>query len=198
MIASNTQLHHSARRPSLGRRAGLSLVEAMIALAIAATLLTAVSAAFTSTAKAMEINDDFFRATQAARVSLVRMLAQVRCGIVNEKNTSGVVFADNTTLNYANIIYDVIKPDGTVIPKNVTYRYDSASSKIIMVTNDSTTDPDYTLAQNVSDCKFVIGIGEDANHSKCVSQVSISIVVNVGGNTVRLSGSAAPRRTLKY
>ena len=198
MIASRTHRHPPARRPTPGRRAGLSLVEAMIALVIAATLLTAVSAAFTSTAKAMEINDDFFRATQAARVSLVRMLAQVRCGVVNEKNSSGVVFADNTTLNYVNIIYDVIQPNGTVLPKNVTYRYDSGTKKIIMVTNDSTTDPDYTLAQNVTDCKWVIGIGEDANNSKCVSQVSISIVVKVGDNSVRLSGSAAPRRTLKY
>src|SRR5436190_21986916 len=65
-----TQLH----------RRGLGLVEVMISLASTATLLTAVAAAFRASGDAIDINDHFFKATQSARVSLARMLTQVRRG----------------------------------------------------------------------------------------------------------------------
>ena len=54
--------HNRLRRS----RAGLGMVEAMISLAIAASLLTAVAMAFRASADAVDQNDQFFRATQAA------------------------------------------------------------------------------------------------------------------------------------
>ena len=56
------------------RRRGMSIVEVLISLAIVAMLLTAVAAAFSSSAQIIETNDQFFRASQAARVSLTRMM----------------------------------------------------------------------------------------------------------------------------
>ena len=49
-------------------RLGLSLAEVMISLAISSSLLVAVAAAFSSSSKAIENNDQFTRAAQAAQV----------------------------------------------------------------------------------------------------------------------------------
>src|SRR5438132_4535315 len=77
-----------ARPPRRRRRAGLGMVEALISLAICAALLTAVAAAFRASADAIEQNDQFFRATQAARVALTRILTQVRRGTPATDSTS--------------------------------------------------------------------------------------------------------------
>ena len=60
------------------RRRGLSLVETLISLAIVSMLLVAVGTAYQSAAAAISANDDFFRASQAARVSLGQVLAAIR------------------------------------------------------------------------------------------------------------------------
>jgi len=70
-------------------RRGLSLVECLISLAITASLLTAVAAAFHASTSAIEQNDQFYRASQAARVSLNQILTQVR------RCQSGVVDTDS-------------------------------------------------------------------------------------------------------
>jgi hypothetical protein len=41
-------------------------------------------------------------------------------------------------------------------------------------------------------------MGKDYNNTDCVARLSVSIVVTVGQNTVRLSGSASPRKNLIY
>ena len=46
----------NTRRRGWTFRSGLTMVEAMVSLVIAATVLTAVGAAFTATARAMQIN----------------------------------------------------------------------------------------------------------------------------------------------
>jgi Tfp pilus assembly protein PilW len=59
-----------SRRPARRRRRlGLSLVEVMISTAISATLLLAAGGAFVASTKAIENNDRFFTASQAARPS---------------------------------------------------------------------------------------------------------------------------------
>ena len=168
------------RRGTSMFRSGLGMVEALISLAIAAALLTAVGVAFTSSAKAMKINDDFFRANQAARVALNRIMTQARCGSVDETSTS-------TSLH---IITDTLK--------DVTYTYDSANKQLKLITNYSLTDPDYVLARNVSSCSFIVDLGTDYNNAPCVSRVTMNIKVTCGTNDVLLSGSAAPRRNVVY
>src|SRR3982750_1159937 len=67
---------------------GMGLMEAMIALAITAALLTGVAMAFVASSAAVSNNDQFFRATQASRISLNRILTQVRRGTVDTNSTS--------------------------------------------------------------------------------------------------------------
>jgi Tfp pilus assembly protein PilW len=160
-------------------RRGLSIVEAMISLVIAATLLTACGMAFVSTAKAMNVNDEFFRATQSARISLVRITAHVRRGAVDEKSTT-------TNLH---VITDT--------NQDITYKMDATTNQLQMINN--TTGVTYVLARNVqTPTPFSIDLGTDYNNAQCVSRVSVNLLVRVGNNEVRLSGSAAPRRNLVY
>src|SRR4051812_8461702 len=60
------------------RPAAMLLMELMISLAISAMLLVAIGAAYQSSSKAVEINEDFFQASQAARVSLNQILSLAR------------------------------------------------------------------------------------------------------------------------
>ena len=161
-------------------RRGLGLVECMISLAIAAMLLTAVAAAFKTSAEAISLNDQFFRATQAGRVSLNRILTQVRRGSVDTHSTSSNL----------HLITDT--------GQDLSYTYDSANKQLKLVTNSDTTDPDYVLARNVSQLSFGIQTGTDYAGHVCVSRVSLLITVTIGNNSVVLSGTGAPRRNLSY
>jgi prepilin-type N-terminal cleavage/methylation domain-containing protein len=175
-------------------RRGLSMVECMISLVIAATLLTAVGVAFTSTAKAMEYNDQFFRATQAARVSLNQMVSQVRRGTPSPKDAfdQTITLTDNQSVTAFRMI--------TAGEKEVIYKYDATTKELQMypvVANVIATTP-YVLAHDVTDARIVVGIGTYANLTKYVTRISVSVTVQKGNNTIRLSGSAVPRVTMTY
>jgi prepilin-type N-terminal cleavage/methylation domain-containing protein len=158
-------------------RRGLSLVEVMISLAISAMLLTAVAAAFTASSDAIEVNDEFFRASQAARVSMNQILTEIRRANAVQVPTS------NKTLS-------MMTHDG----KDRTYTYDSNAKKLKLITNDVTTDPDYTLAGNCSTATFDVDTYKDTGGITHVVRVSVTICVQVGRNQIRLTGSAAPRK----
>ena len=173
---------HSIRRSTAARRLryGLSLVEVMVSLAIAATLLTAAAAAFNASSQVVQENDEFFRATQAARISLNQMLTQVRRGRVP-------LAAGGQALRLT-----------TAADEDVTYRYLPANQRLVLITNADGTDPDYTLASNVSFMTIDVEAGKNAIGADCVARVSVTIRVRVGSNEVTLTGAAAPRRNLQY
>jgi len=170
------QLHWDQHRC----RKGLGLVEALISLSIAATLLTAVAAAFRASGDAIDMNDDFFRATQAARVSLARMVTQVRRGTP----------ATDTSSSSLHLLTDT--------GQDVSYTYDSSTQQLNLLTNGNTTATNYVLAHNVSTCTFSTTTGTDSSGATCVAKVNIVIAVTVGNNQILLSGSAAPRRSIAY
>src|SRR4051812_16805352 len=99
------------------RRHGLGMVEALISLAIAATLLTAVAAGFVGSAEAINANDRFTRAAQGGRVSLNRILTQVRRGTP----------ANDSTASTLHMITDT--------GEDITYAYDSTASTLRLITN---------------------------------------------------------------
>ena len=181
----------NAQRPTMtsrsrSRRAGLSLVEVMISLGIAAMLLTASAAAFHASSAVVQNNDEFARATQAARVSLYQILSQVRRGSV--QLASGTDWIRLTTA-----------PDpGQTVGKDYTYRFLSAAGQLVLVTNDDLTDPDYVLASNVADVQFAVEPGVDYTNAPCVANVAVTVRVRLGDNDVVISGAAAPRRNLQY
>ena len=79
--------NHNKQAQRNALRHGLSLVEILISLAISASLLTAIAAAFSASASVIEKNDEVFRATQAARVTMLHLLTEIRQGTVGEMST---------------------------------------------------------------------------------------------------------------
>lgn len=167
-------------------RRGLSLAEVLISLAISAMLLVAIAAAFSGAASAIQTNDEFFRATQAGRVTLHHLLTHVRQGTVDapsDSRTFRIITAEK---------------DSGGGEEDRTYQFNPMTRQIVLITNDDLTDPNYTLVRNVADCTFAAEMGKDYNNTDCVARLTVSIVVTVGDNTVRLSGSASPRKNLIY
>src|SRR5258705_497846 len=122
----------------------------MISLAISAMLLTAVAAAFTASSDAIEINDQFFRASQAARVSMTQVLTEIRRA--NAVQAPPIGFTTNQKA------LSMMTHDS----KDRTYSYDVAAQKLKLITNDVLTDPDYTLASNCTSAIFDFDTYNDA------------------------------------
>ena len=162
------------RRPR-SLRAGLGMVEAMISLAICASLLTAVAMAFRASADAVEQNDQFFRATQAARVAMARILTQVR---------RGTPATDSTSTNL-----HLLTDNGL----DVSYHYDPGTKQLTLVTTTQTI-----LVHDATNCAFAYTLGTDPQGLPCVSKATVNISVSVGNNSLLLTGSASPRRTITY
>ena len=159
----------AAQHRSWRRLSGLGLVELMVSLAISAALLTAVAMAYSVSASAIEANDQFFRAAQAARVSVNQIIAEVR------KCQSGVVDIDS------------LEVTPTVGEKKL-YAFDSANHRLTLTLPDQVVPPTDTLARNVASAEFFTD-GQT---------ISLTVTVKVGSNQVTLNGSAMPRRTVSY
>ena len=187
------------RKSRLSRgRNGLSLPEAMISLAITAMLLVAVATAFSSASQAIELNDTFFRCTQAARVTMDQLLGEIRN-------------CDSLDMGTANTI-KIIRPAPGSGPysRQATeterdFVYDSANKRITLQIfySGGTSSPVYELASNVAACAFgPPDMGLDYNNATIPIHVPIAVTVTAGvGNTtssIVLDGSAAPRRATKY
>lgn len=179
-------LSRSSRRP-LAR--GLSLPEVMISLTITAGLLVSVAGAFVAASSAVDSNDQFFRATQAARVSLNQLTNEIRRADVVQVNSGSQL--------------DVQRPAENMPAANEIYRryaYDSTGKRLTMQIfySGGTSSAVYTLARNVSSASFgPADTGQDSLGQTVVTRVPITVKVAVGKNSVTLTGSAGPRRALK-
>lgn len=155
--------------PTRARSRGLGLIELLFSLVISALLLSAVAIAFAASSDAIEMNDQFFRATQAARVSVTQIMAEVR------KSTGGVVDTDSLELT---------PPLG----EKRLYSFDSTNKRLTLTFPDQLTPPTYTLARNVDSVSFFTD-GQT---------ISMNVTVKIGRNQVTLNGSSMPRRTVSY
>lgn len=151
------------------RRAGLGLVELLISLAIAASLLSAVAAAYAATTSAIRMNDEFFRASQAARVTINHVMAEVR------KCQNGLVDIESLEVS-------------TSTGEKRVYAFDSATNRITLTLPDLPTPPTYTLARNVDSVQFFTD-GQT---------IAMTVTIEVGDNKITLTGSAMPRRTVTF
>ncbi len=175
------------------RRAGLTLIETMVSLSIAASLMVAVAAAYNASAAAVTANADFFRATQAGRITMNQMLAEIRqCESVS-------VYSDHIDIirASANMVTDPTL--GTEVYRR--FKYDPTNKLItlqIFYGATSTGGTVYEMASNVSGVGFGPAVmGQDWNNTTVVQHVPIAVSVTVGKNFVTLNGAAGPRRAQK-
>jgi Tfp pilus assembly protein FimT len=150
-------------------RRGVGLVELIVSMAITASLLVAVGAAFSATASGIEMNDSFFRASQSARVSVNQVMAEVR------KCQSGVVDAASLELT-------------TAQGQKRLYAFDAASGELRLSFPDDATPTTHVMARNVTAAAF-------STDGKSIAMV---VTVKNGKNSVTLSGSAFPRRVMTF
>jgi type II secretory pathway pseudopilin PulG len=169
MRSSNINLR-SSYRAARGRR-GVGLVELLVSLAITAALLVAVAGAFTAAAAAVDANDQFFRATQVARVCINQMTTEVR------RCQSGAVSPDGLSM-------DMQLNTG----ENRTYRYDPTTKQLQMVLRSIPTLEVHTMAHNVGTMSFTTN----------GKSISITMTVAIGNNSIVLNGSGMPRRWVTY
>jgi prepilin-type N-terminal cleavage/methylation domain-containing protein len=151
------------------RNRGLGLVEMLVSLAIAAALLTAVAAAYAAATSAIQNNDEFFRASQAARVTINQIMAEVR------RCQTGLVDIESLEIT-------------TASGEKRVYAFDTTNQRISLSLPDQLGAPTYTLARNVDAVQFFTD-GQT---------ISMQVTIEVGKNQVTLSGSAMPRRTIAF
>jgi prepilin-type N-terminal cleavage/methylation domain-containing protein len=186
------------------RQAGMSLAEVMISLSISAMLLTAIGAAFNSSSSVIEQNERFFRATQSGRVGLNQMLTEVRRAdsIVDHDTTMTTATSTFVVKGITANLLPIYRPAEARVTGEMVryYRYDPTTKRLLLsfVSDQGVVSPEYPLAENIQAAPFTWDMGTDANNATCVARVAVSLDVQVGSNHVRLSGSAAPRRSLSY
>ena len=179
------------RRAPRARR-GLSMIEAMIAMSISSMLLVAVSGAFTASSNAVETNDQFFRASQTARVVLHQMLGEIRRADLVRCDPTGV----DTTW------FDVMRPVEDITYQEVyrRYRYDANTRRLTLTIYKAgdVVSAHYVLANNVEAASFgPPQNGKNAANVEVVQRLPVTVTVKVGSNYIALNGAAGPRRALR-
>jgi len=157
---------------------GFTIVELLLALAIASVLLAAVATAFNASIINYRENEDIFKAINSARGALLRITSQLRTG-------------DNVSVSDPNNRCSFF----TAEDKNITYEYRSADNKLYLITNDNSSDPDYVLCDNVTAMSFTKTLTDDGLDCK---SVQISITVARGNVQRKVSAAAVIRKNLSW
>ena len=164
------------------RRSGLGAVELLVCLAICSALLVAIGAAFVASSSAVSVNDDFFRASQAARLVMTQLQTAIRR-------------CDECTLPNA---YEIRLLTPAPDSQDRSFLYDPISRRLLLVKHGPTSSTYHELARNVTSAKFAADSEPIPDTTTMqVVRVTISLDVKVGDETIHLSGSAVPRRTVR-
>ena len=159
-------------------KTGFTIVEVLLALAIAGILLAAVATAFNASAINFRENEEIFRVVNNARQALCRMTSQIRTADAVDPNAPS---------NECSFI--------TAAGEDLTYRYNSGDKKLYLITNDDLSDPDYILCDNVSALTCTKNsVLEDSTIK--VKSVQISMTVGYGDLKRTVSTAAVVRRNL--
>lgn len=205
--SSHRTLPLSALRSRLSarHRRGLGLAELLIALAICASLLTAVGVALDASFKSYKINQEQSALTQRARLTLHRVLTTIRqcdahapaTGSLSDEFASGQIVDDDGIA--------MIDDDG----HEIVFKYDSINQRILMVRDDvertlteGVTQFEVTLEPMRSPTAIRTGAPFDLLH-----RATLLITVRLSGDTamssestgnqsVTISSSVMPRRNV--
>ena len=161
------------------RHRGLSLVEVMISLAIAATLLTATAMAYSASMRAVDMNDQFFRASQAARVSVNQIMTEIRRCAMYQLDPANPHFLQVQTA-----------PMGDRPSEVWNYTFNPTARQLTVSIQSINPTPTMPIARNVEDVEFT----RDA----AGTTVCMLIRVKVGDNELTVVGSASPRKQVTY
>ncbi len=157
---------------------GFTIVELLLALAIASILLATIATAFNASIINYRQNEDIFHVINSARQSLFRITSQLRTADAVEPSAP---------VNECTLI--------TAAGDDITYQYNNGDNKLYLITNDDLSDPDYVLCDNVTAMTFTKTPTDDGTDCK---SVQISITVTRGNVERKISAAAAIRRNLSW
>ncbi|MHC4265130.1 MAG: prepilin-type N-terminal cleavage/methylation domain-containing protein [Planctomycetota bacterium] len=155
--------------------AGFTFVELLLALALAALLLTSLAAAFSASMMNYRQNEGIFKSVNNARQALSRMTTQIRTGLVDPN-----ILADQSKCR-------LMCSDGS----EIMYWYKSEDSKLYL--RDFSTNDDYLLCDNVVAMTFK---KDNSSPSGDVKSVQISMTVEIEGVRKVVSAAAVVRKII--
>lgn len=158
------------------RRAGFTMVECLVGLAISAMLLAAVAVAFNASIVSYGENEDMFWAVNNARQALARMTTQLRTGYAVDPTAASTACSFHTAAD-----------------EDLTYEFISTDRKLYVTRNGTTPVQRYVLCDDVVAASFTKTVTDDALDCK---SVQISLTVQSGDNHRTLSAAAVIRRNL--
>ena len=157
---------------------GLTVVELLLALSIAAILLVGVATAINASFTNYRENEDMFKAINSARQALLRITSELRTADAADPASP----ANECSLITAN-------------GDDITYRYNNTDNKLYLITNYDSTDPDYVLCDNVTAMTFTKQTFVEDTQTK-VKSVQVSMTVARGNAERKISAAAVIRRNL--
>ncbi len=155
---------------------GFTIVELLVALAIASILLAAVATAFNASIINYRENEDIFKAINSARGALLRITTQLRTADAVDPTSP----ANECTL---------ITAGGD----DVTYQYNNGDNKLYLI--DNLSGSSYVLCDNVTAMSFAKDTVIIESIEK-VRSVQVSITVVRGNAQRKISAAAVIRRNL--
>jgi len=156
-------------------RAGFTIVELLIALAISAMLLAAIAVAFNGSITNYQENEKIFRTINSARQAMCRITTQLRTADAVDPCTP----ANQCTMTTAD-------------EEDITYDYRTADNKLYLITNGQ----EYVLCDNVTATTFTKETFIHDVYGPCVKSVQISMTVTSGDLQRSISSAAVVRRNL--
>ena|ERR1700722_17553438 len=186
------------------RRRGLSLAEAIVALAICAALLACMAVAFSAAGNATEMNDHFYRSLQQARTCMDLVTTTLRrCQSVTSVSGTQVTFVSGPTdFNGGDTISITYYPSG----QNDPFGNPSNGCITLSDTHNGTVTTSFLIGESSTDGDSNPVVVSSASFSPATGYVAsngaitLNVTVQVGKypimNQITLSGSAAPRVNL--
>ncbi len=169
---------------------GFTLVEVLISLVIIAILMLAITTAINASIINYTVNEDTFKAMNAARQTLLRITTELRTA--NEVFTAGGSVQqglgfddDNDAVSERFHTYHYNKPGDALYDNTL------ADNALYLITHIAGTDTSYLLCENVTDMTFT-----RTPSTGTVKNVIISMTVMSGDVEKTVSTAAVIRRNM--
>ncbi len=180
-LKTNCRLRISKPRCCFYKKAhggGFTIVELLIALAIASMLLAAIAVAINASIINYRENEDIFKVINSARQALLRITNDIRTADAADPSSP----ANECSLIAAN-------------GDDITYQYNNVDNKLYLIDNSSGSS--YVLCENVTAMTFTTQNFVEDTVTK-VRGVQVSITVAHGNAERKVSAAAVIRRNLNW
>lgn len=156
---------------------GFTVVELLVTLMITGMIMAAVAGAISASSSNYSANRDMFKAMNTTRLILLKITSEIR-------TAQAVAVGEPATQ------CSMITSDGS----DITYSYNATDEKLYLITNYDVSDDDYVMCENVTDVTFTRrALDSDPG---VIKDVMISVTINVGDVTQKISSAAVVRNNL--